>query len=117
MREENNIHVGQKLINLIDKYFVMDERDKRKALYHVASTHLQFTHWGQLLMILAPESGCGKTNLRDLIACLVQNARKCVDPSPSAIYGMITEGIDNGYFINPIMDKMGKYYNGKRTPA
>jgi energy-coupling factor transporter ATP-binding protein EcfA2 len=118
MREEiKQVNLGQKLINLISKYFVMDERDKRKVLYHVASSHLKFTHWGQLLMILAPESGCGKTNLRDMIAGLVPHGVKCVDPSGAAIYTLLTEGRDLGIQYHPIIGEIGKYYNGKRDTS
>jgi energy-coupling factor transporter ATP-binding protein EcfA2 len=110
-------NIGNDLINLISKYFVMEEKDKRKVLYHVASSHLKFEHRAQLLMILAPESGCGKTNLRNMIAYLVPHGIKCVDPSPSAIYTMLTAGKELGYTPHPIVDEIGKYYNGKRDTS
>jgi hypothetical protein len=116
MREEDK-HIADKLLDLISKYFIMSDADKRKVMFHVTSSFLQFPHWGQLLMILAPDSGCGKTNLRNLVTYLVPNPIKCVDPSPAALYTMLTQAQELGHTAHSIIDEAGKYYNGKRDTS
>jgi hypothetical protein len=116
-KDNTDLCLGDRTIKLLSDYVVLSEIDKRKALYYIAASHLKFEHRAKLLMILAPEGGCGKTRLKKLISYLVPDAKTSVDPSPAWVYTILTSGKKAGIVYDIFLDEMGKYYDGKRETS
>jgi hypothetical protein len=109
--------LGDKTLNLISNYMVLSDLDKRKALYWIASVHLRCFDRAQLLMILAPEGGCGKSRLRRILSWCVPNPSTSVSASPAWVYTVRTLGQHEEITIPLFLDEMGKYYNGKKDTS
>jgi hypothetical protein len=109
--------LAQDTLNTIHKYIVLDEADKRKAIYFIASTWLGCFEWTQLLMILASESKCGRGRLKKLIQWMVPHAYNSSSASSAWVYTQITKRKKEGYTPTLFINEIGKYFNGKRDTS
>jgi Protein of unknown function (DUF3631) len=104
--------LAQEITNFIDKYIIFNKAFNRKAVMFLGAAHLACFDWAQLLMILAPETGCAKSRLAKMIRWLSPNPRDTAAPSPAWAYGEIDKGIKNGYVPTEFMDEIGKFFCG-----
>jgi hypothetical protein len=104
--------LAQDIMDWFDKYIVFSKVENRKATMFLGSVHLGCFDWAQLLMILAPETGCAKSRLAKMIRWLSPNPKDTAAPSPAWVYGEIQKGVEKNYVPTIFMDEIGKFYSG-----